>query len=163
MKEEESHPKEEEEGEDKMPWEFPQITSETLADQRVQEELGKRGAGERRVEFPISLSWVNVLDVFTNFKLQDPYAVDASGVGDTGAYYFIESIGYDFIKEQLKIIAIDMVWLLTQFCVLGDEDVIAGNWSDPASKEDRMFCYLGDEITGEFADGEAAKILISGQ
>ena len=144
-------------------WEFPHITSETLADQRMTEELRKRGAGERRVEFPISLSWVNVLDVFTNFKLQDLFAIDAAGVGDAGAYYFIENIGYDFIKEQLMITAIDLVWLLAQYCVLGDEDIIAGNWSDPASKEDRMYCYLGDEITGEFADGEAAKMLTSEQ
>lgn len=144
-------------------WEFPQITSETLADQRAWEELAKRGVGERRIEFPISLSWVNVLDVFTNFKLQDPFAIDAAGVGESGGYYFIENLGYDFIKEQLKVTAIDLVWLLTQFCILGDENVLAGNWGDPASKEDRMFCYLGDEITGEFADGEAAKLLMSEQ
>lgn len=144
-------------------WEFPHITSETMASQRMQEELRKRGAGERRVEFPISLSWVNVLDVFTNFKLQDLFAIDSAGGGDTGAYYFIENIGYDFIRERLIITAIDMRWLLTQFCILGDEDVLANNWSDPASSEDRMYCYVADEITEEFADNEPGKLLISGQ
>ena len=144
-------------------WEFPHITSETMADQRMQEELRKRGAGERRVEFPISLSWVNVLDVFTNFKLQDLFAIDAAGSGDAGAYYFIENIGYDFIRERLMITAIDMRWLLTQFCILGDEDVLANNWGDPAPSEDRMYCYVADEITGEFADNEPGKLLISGQ
>jgi len=144
-------------------WEFPHITSETMANQRMMEELRKRGAGERRVEFPISLSWVNVLDVFTNIKIQDLFAIDASGSGDTGAYYFIENIGYDFIRERLIITAIDMRWLLTQFCILGDEDLLANNWSDPASSEDRMYCYLADEITEEFLDNEPGKLLISGQ
>ena len=144
-------------------WEFPWITTETLADQRVMEELQKRGMGARTIEFPIALSWVNVLDVFTNFKLQDPFAVDAAGVGDPGAYYFVENIGYDFIKEKLMITAIDMRWLLTQYCVLGDEDILAGNWGDPASTEDRMYCYVADEITGKFADGEPGKLFTSGQ
>jgi len=147
-------------------WEFPHITSETLANQRMTEELRKRGAGERRVKFPISLSWVNVLDVFTNFKLQDLFAIDASGSGDAGAYYFIENIGYDFIRERLMITAIDMRWLLTQFCILGDEDAgklpIVKTWIG-AGMEDRMYCYVADEITEEFADNEPGKLLISGQ
>jgi hypothetical protein len=148
-------------------WEFPQITSETLADQRVKEELAKRSGGERKISFPISLSWVNVLDVFTNFKLQDPYAINWEGAGDPGSYYYVESIGYDFIKEKLMIDAVDLMWLLTQFCVLGDENALPPNWLDPAGdpidSHDRIYCYLADEITGEFADEEAGKMLISGQ
>jgi len=61
------------------------------------------------------------------------------------------------------ITAIDMRWLLTQYCVLGDEDILAGNWGDPASTEDRMYCYVADEITEEFADGEPGKMFTSGQ
>lgn len=134
-----------------------------MANQRMQEELRKRGAGERRVEFPISLSWVNVLDVFTNIKIQDLFAINKDGEGEIGGYYFIENIGYNFIRERLIITAIDMRWLLTQFCILGDEDLLANNWSDPASSEDRMYCYLADEITEEFLDNEPGKLLISGQ
>lgn len=133
-----------------------------MANQRMMEELRKRGAGERRVEFPISLSWVNVLDVFTNIKIQDLFAIDVTGSGDAGAYYFIENIGYDFIRERLMITAIDMRWLLTQFCILGDEDLLETNWAD-AGMEDRMYCYLADEITEEFVDNEPGKLLISGQ
>ena len=129
-------------------WEFPWISSETLACQRMFEELAKRGSGEKKVELSVSLSWINTLDIFTNFRLQDPYAPDVDGAGDVGAYYFVESIGYDFVRERLQIVAIDTIWLTSQFCILGDEDKIATNWVD-ATKEQQRYCYLAHAIEGE--------------
>lgn len=143
-----------------MGWEFPWITSSSFADQRAQEELMKRGKGDRSVEFKVPLHWVEDFDVFTDFLLQDPYAIEESGAGEEYHYYFIEGITYDFMKETLTITAIDLQWILGQFFIVGDENVIALLWAD-AEPLDKMYGYLCDEITGQFPDGEEGKMLMS--
>ncbi len=141
-------------------WEFPHTTSATLANQRAQEELMKRGKGDRTVTFKLPLHWFEDFDVFSDFLLQDLYAVDATGTGDTLHHYFVESITYDFMKEIIVITAIDLQWILSQFFIAGDENVIELNWAD-ASVLDRMYGYACDEITGQFASGEEGKMAMT--
>ncbi len=143
-----------------MAWQFYHVTTGTLADQRAQEELMKRGKGDRKVTFKLPLHWFEDFDVFTDFLLQDLYAVEETGVGEALHYYFVESITYDFMKETLVITAIDLQWILSQFFIAGDENVIALNW-DSASVLDKIYGYGCDEITGQFANGDEGKMALS--
>ena len=137
-------------------WEFPWTTSKSIAGMRAWEEIIKREGGDKKVEFIIPMYWVVKLDVFSDFQLQDPYAIDIDGEGERAHLYFIESIAYDFGKEQLKITAVDLGWLQRVQFLLGDEDTDPDNWED-ATKEERTKAYLPDERTGRFRDGERGK------
>jgi len=141
-------------------WEFPHITSSTLANQRAQEELMKRGKGDRSITFKLPLHWFEDFDVFTDFLLHDPYAIEETGTGEALHYYFVESITYDFMKEMIIITAIDLQWIISQFFIAGDENVIALNWTD-ATVLDKIYGYACDEITGQFANGEEGKMVMS--
>lgn len=138
---------------------FPWITLNALADQRALEELLKRGQGDLKVKFPLPLRWFGQLDALSNFRLQDTFGLSTSGAGEVGRYYSVESITYDLLEGKLDIIAADMQWLLRQYCVAGDEDALATNWSS-AGEADRMYCYACNELSGDFADGELGKILV---
>jgi len=137
-------------------WEFPWTTSKSVAGMRAWEEIIKREDGDRKVEFTIPMSWIIKLDVFSDFQLQDPYAINIDGEGERAHLYFIEGIQYDFGKEQLKITAVDLGWLQRVQFILGDEDVDPDNWED-ATEEERTKAYLPDERTGRFADGSRGK------
>jgi hypothetical protein len=67
---------------------------------------------------------------------------------------------YGLLSGRMLINGIDLQWALRQACILGDDNLQADNWSD-ASEYDRTFCYLCDELTGMFADGEPGKVLMS--
>ena len=137
-------------------WEFPWTTSKSVAGMRAWEEIIKREDGDRKIEFIIPMSWVDRVDVFSDFQLQDPYAISVDGSGERAHYYFVESIQYDFGKEQLKITAIDLGWLQRVEFILGDEDTDPLNWED-ADEEKRTRAYLPDERTGRFQDGRRGK------
>jgi len=137
-------------------WEFPWTTSKSVAGMRAWEEIIKREDGDKKVEFIIPMSWVARLDVFSDFQLQDPYAIDADGEGERAHLYFIESIQYDFGKEQLRITAVDLGWLQRVEFILGDEDSDPANWED-ATKDERRKGFLVDERTGRFQDGRRGK------
>jgi len=142
-------------------WEFPWTTSKSIAGMRTWEEIIKREGGDKKVEFIIPMHWVDRLDVFSDFQLQDPFAIDGSDLppeerGERAHYYFVESIQYDFGKEQLRITAVDLGWLQRVQFLLGDEDTDPDNWED-ANPEDKTKAYLPDERTGRFRDGERGK------
>ncbi len=141
-------------------WEFPNIKTVSLANQRTQEELMKRGMGDRSIEFKLPLYFFEEFDVFSDFLLQNLYAIEPTGEGEESHYYFVESINYNFMKETITISAIDLQWILSQFFIVGDENVIALNWTD-ASATDKLFGYLCNEVTGEFEDGEQGKMLMT--
>lgn len=140
-------------------WEFPWTDSQSMVQQRLLDELFKFGYGDQKLEFEIPLSWINDIDIFTNFRFQDPYGLSRTGAGETGRYYYVESIDYDFQAQKMKITAIDLQWLLRQYFILGDEDDLAVNWST-ANESERMFGYLCDEYEDKFADGEPGKKLV---
>lgn len=140
---------------------FPWITSETLMAQRAAEELAKRGEGDRKITFELPLRWIKDFDVFSDFRLQDPYEIGATElIWATDRYYFIESISYNFDGDNLVITAIDLQWLMSQYIIVGDEDELVDNWED-APSSDRKYFYACDEVTGKFENGDSGKIASS--
>jgi len=137
-------------------WEFPWTTSKSIAGMRAWEEIIKRERGDKKVEFIVPMSWVVKLDVFSDFQLQDPFAISIDGTGERAHLYFVESIQYDFGKGQLKITAVDLGWLQRVQFLLGDEDTDPDNWED-ASDEDKDKAYLPDEDSGRFRNRERGK------
>lgn len=144
-----------------MPQEFPWIRTGTLARQRETEELAKRGEGDRKITIEVPMNWINRFDVFSDFQLQDPYEIGATElVWAQGRYYFIESISYNFDGDKLVLTAIDLEWLMSQYIIVYDEDLLEDNWED-AKTHDRKYFYACDEVTGKFEDGESGKIASS--
>lgn len=141
-----------------MPQEFHWITSVSLVEQREAEELAKRGEGDRKIVIEVPLYWIGTFDIFSDFRLQDPYEIGATEILWSGdRYYFIESISYNFDGNKLIITAIDLQWLMSQYMIFGDEDELTDNWAD-ASGSDKKYFYGCDEVTGKFANGESGKI-----
>jgi hypothetical protein len=138
---------------------YPWTAHPTLVNQRIIEELAKRGWGDPKLYLSIPINWIDEFDVFDNFRFQDPYGLSSTGEGEQGRYYYIESITYDFFGQKMDIVAIDLQFLLMQYFIKGDENLLASNWS-AAGEADRMFAYKCDETTGKFADGESGKILV---
>ena len=130
-----------------------------LAAARLSEELYRYGYGNYKLSISLSLDYFNALEVFTNFRYQDPWGLSLTGAGEAGRYYYVESIEYNFLENRMDIEAIDLQWLLRQYLILGDEDELAAAWAD-AGESDRMFAYLCSETTGKFSDGEDGKILV---
>jgi hypothetical protein len=73
------------------PWKFPWITSSSFAEQRVLEDLLKYAYGDRRVKISIPLAYIDQIEVFDNFRLQDPYGLSWTKEGDLGRYYYVLS------------------------------------------------------------------------
>jgi hypothetical protein len=140
-------------------FDFPWTDSETLADFRAEEELLKLGFGDQRLQLKISTEHIDELDILSTFRFQDPWGISLTGGGDVGRYFYVEKITYNLMDNTMEIEAIDLEWLLREYMILGDEDEIADNWSS-ASEADRMWAYLCDELTWEFADAEPGKIMM---
>jgi hypothetical protein len=138
---------------------FPWTDSEDLVDMRCQEELLRYGYGCPRYKFDVALNWIDILDLFTNFKLQDPFGLDTTGVGDVGHYCYVESLTVDFEGRRINVIAADMSYILRRYIIPGDENAIASNYST-ASEWMKIYAYLCDETTGRFANGDVGKIAI---
>jgi hypothetical protein len=141
------------------PWDFPWTTSLSLVQQRLQEELAKAAYGRKKVQAEVPFSQYEDYDVFSNFRRDDVFAPSATGGGESGRYFFVESMDLDPINNKIGIIAPDLSWLLQKYCLLGDEDALASNWS-AATPSDKMFCYACDETDDEFDNGEEGKQLI---
>ena len=141
------------------PWEFPWTDDDDLASDRVTELLIRFGYGDFKISFTLPLSFMDDLDLLTNFRFQDPYGLSLDGSGESGRYYYVESIGYNLLEGTMDVTALDLTWLLMQYFILGDENAIPAAWLD-ATEPSRMYGYLCDEITGLFSDGEPGKILI---
>jgi len=131
---------------------------ETMVDQRALEELLKRGRGNPKVEFSLSMCFIDSIDIFTNFRLQDPFGVSQAGTGELGRYYYIERLDYDFMNHRINVKAVDMQYLLSQCIILGVCADIPPDWPD-ADEGQRMFGYLCDCATDAFPDGEPCKML----
>jgi len=140
-------------------WQFPYIITQSLVDQLIAEGLVEFSLGDPKLEFSVPIHFFDELDVFYNFRWQDLMGISSTGAGESGRYYFIESMTYDFMADKINIVAKDMQHILKGHFVLGDEGVIASNWSS-ATESDKMFGYLCDETDNRFADGEGGKALI---
>lgn len=140
-------------------WHFPFITSSTLVDLLVAEGLQQYSYGDPKLEFSVPLHFFDELDTFYNFRWQDLLGMSTTGAGESGRYYYIESLTYDFMGDKINVVAIDLQYILRRYFVLGDETTLASNWS-AAGEDDRMFGYLCDETANLFADGEPGKALV---
>ena len=141
------------------PWDFPWTTSETLVDQRAQEELLKLGFGNQKIIFPVSIEHLDQLEILENFKFQDPFGLHPTGLGEEDHRYYIESLTYDLLAGTIGITGIDLAWAMRQYFIYGDETVLSPNWSTAAEAE-KLWAYLADETTGKFADGDPGKQII---
>lgn len=142
------------------PWDFPWTTSTTFVQSRLTEELMKFGYGDKRLTVVLPLRFFDKLDIFSDFRFQDPFAPSAApGSGEIGRYYYVESVDPDPLNNRFTIKAVDFQWLLRQYCIAGDEGSLALNW-DVAPDADRMYCYACDEDDDLFDDDEPGKILV---
>ncbi len=145
---------------------YPFIISGDLIADFVAEALLKYGLGNPKVKFPVPLHFFDELDTFYNFRLQDPMGLSKTGAGEQGRYYYIESLDYDFMGDQIMVVAIDLQYILKRYFILGDETLLASNWNS-ASENDRIFGYLCSETEGpnsdlfQFADGAPGKALVN--
>lgn len=145
---------------------YPFIIAADLIADIVAEALLKYGIGNLKVEFSVPLHFFDKLDTFYNFRLQDLMSPSSDGAGEQGRYYYIESLEYDFMGDEIKVVAIDLQYVLKRYFILGDETLLASNWS-AASETDRMFGYLCSETEGpnsdlfQFADGAPGKALVN--
>ena len=140
-------------------WNFPWMISESFIDSMVQHKLLKFGYGDKKLSFKLPIDWLERLDIFDNFRYQDPYGLSTTGAGETGRYYYIESLNYNLLGNEIDVVAIDLQWLLRQYLIMGDENSLATNWS-AASEADKLYGYLCDETTSKFANSETGKIMI---
>lgn len=139
---------------------YPFIISSTLIDQLIAEGLVQYSHGDQKLKFSVPIHFFDELDIFYNMRWQDLMGLSATGDGEAGRYYYIESMDYDFMGDQINVVAIDMQYILRRYFILGDEGVRASNWSS-ASYDDRVFGYLCDETLWQFADGEPGKALVN--
>lgn len=144
-------------------WELPFIISSTLVDQLIAEGLVQYSLGSPKLKFSVPLHFFDEIDIYYNMRWQDLMGLSSTGAGEQGRYYYIESLDYDFMGDQINVVAIDMQYILRRYFILGDEAALASNWSS-AGEADRMFGYLCDEtanpIAWHFADGSPGKALV---
>ena len=147
-------------------WDLPWTDSEVLIEERIKEELLKRGQGDLKVEFTIPINWIDEFDILTNFRLQEPFGLDGSSDppeerGEAGRYYYIESLTYDFMNQTISIVAVDMQFILRQIMLVAHCGDVAEAWAD-ASEADRMYAYVGHCETESFeSDGSPLKRVAS--
>jgi len=141
---------------EQSPFELKWTTSEDVINTRISEELLKKGYGDRKAAFAISMNWVRDLNVLDNFQLQDLFAIDISGDGTSGYYYYIEQLSIDLVGGKIDVLAPDLQWLIRQCMIIGKSSELAEQWAD-ASEWMRVFGYIADCTTGQFSDGEPVK------
>jgi len=153
--------------ESQTPYHLPWTDSAVLVTKRLTDDLLKMGHGDRVIAFPVPIKWIDTLDIYTNFRFQDPYALSWTKAGDKGyRIYYIISLEADYQNQIINIEAVDLQWLLRQYMIIADCDDLSSQEWDSASEEDRMYAYICD-CTGEsgadeyeFPDGEPCKIII---
>jgi len=145
--------------ESQTPYSLPWTDSEDLVAQILLNDLLKMGHGDKTISFSVTIKWIDDLDIYDNFRFQDPFGLSWLKAGEKGRYYYIISLDADYQNQIINIVAVDLQWLLRQYAILGDEDELSDLWVN-AGEDERIYYYLADEIIGEFSDGEPCKILI---
>lgn len=136
--------------------------SATLIERLTDEQFLKYSKGDPKVEFTIPINWVDILDIFTNFRLQQPFGLDGDESkppeerGEYGRYYYIESLSYDFMNQKISIVGIDLQYLIGQCMIVPHCESVSEDWAG-ASESDKMYAYVGDCTEGKFADGSPLK------
>ncbi len=145
-------------------WDMAWTNSEVLIANRITEELLKRGQGDFKVDFSISMNWITAFDILTNLRLQEPFGIDGRTIppedrGEAGRYYYIESLTYDWMNQKLLVVAVDLQFLLRQIMIVAHCGDVAETWAD-ASETDKMYAYVGNCEADSFeSDGSPLKIV----
>ena len=145
-------------------WDMAWTNSEVLIANRITEELLKRGQGDFKVNFSISMNWITAFDILTNLRLQEPFGIDGRTIppedrGEAGRYYYIESLTYDWMNQKLLVVAVDLQFLLRQIMIVAHCGDVAETWAD-ASETDKMYAYVGNCEADSFeSDGSPLKIV----
>ena len=100
----------EQEGDSNLRW----TDSLTLAQLRVVEELTKFSEGYYKATFSLPFEMIDVLDIMTNFRFQDPFGIVAGGGGEFGRYYYVISLQPNHVDMTLEMIAVDLTWMIEQ-------------------------------------------------
>lgn len=137
-------------------WDFAWTDDDLLIDYRISEEFLKRRFGNYKVKFPIPINWIEQLDLFTSFRLQEPFGLDGLGQGEYGRYYYVESLTYDFQNQRIEVVGVDLQYILRQCMIVPHCGDVAETWEE-ASEADRMYAYVGSCATESFSDGEPLK------
>ncbi len=141
-------------------WEMPWTDSIVLVTERINEEFIKRGQGDLRVHITIPMNWIDEFDIFSNFRLQDPFGLSADGSGEIGRYYYIESLTYDFMNQRIAIVGIDLQFILRQIMIVAHCGDVADSWAT-ASEFEKLYAYVGSCATESFANGDPLKRVAS--
>jgi hypothetical protein len=138
-------------------WEYPWISDEDMASDLADEEFLKRGSGDKKISITLPINWIEELDIFSNFKHQDPYGIDPGDEGEREHYYYVESIAYNWMEGTMTITGADLTYILRQCMIIGRcSEMPEGGWPD-ATEWQRMFGFIADCTTEAFPDGEPAK------
>ena len=145
-------------------WDMPWTDSEVLIKERTLEELLKRGQGDFKVDFSISMNWITAFDILTNFRLQEPFGIDGRTIppadrGEAGRYYYIESLTYDWMNQTLLVVAVDLQFILRSIMIVAHCGDVAETWAD-SSEPDKMYAYVGNCDADSFeSDSSPLKIV----
>jgi len=125
-------------------------------EQRMREELLKYEFGYKKISFKVPIQMIDDIDIFTNFRYQDPFGLSWTKEGEKGRYYYVSSLTYDFQDRSIEVIGIDLQYLLGQYLIIGDCASISDDWLT-ASEHDRMYAYISDCATDRFSNGDPGK------
>ena len=139
-------------------WNVCWTRSPTWIKSLIRSALLKRGEGYRTADIVLPLWWMEKLNVHSSFKFQDPFGLSADGSGEVERYYYVEDLQYDIRAKKLRVKAVDLQYLLRQYLILGDETLIASNYSATSDTE-KMWAYCCDEISEKFQNNDPGKIL----
>lgn len=137
-------------------WDYPWISSAAYAAARMGEDMRRLAYGHRTVSFDLPLEFIERLDIFDNFRLQDPFDIHPTGAGNEGHYYYVTSLNYDFQNQKLGVVAEDLQWLMARCSIIGKCAELNGNYNT-ASEWQRTFSYIGRCAQGTFANGDPNK------
>jgi len=146
------------------PWHFPWLVSEIssggaglgLVEQRMREELLKYDFGYKKISFKVPIQMIDDLDIFTNFRYQDPFGLSWTKEGEKGRYYYISSLTYDFQDRSIEVVGIDLQYLIGQYLIIGDCDALPNDWT-LGSEHNRIYAAVSDCTTGRFSNGDPGK------
>lgn len=153
----------EKEMEPSTPWNLPWNISDDFVEQRIVEELLKYAYGYRKIKVTVPIAFIDDLDIFTNFRYQDPFGLSWTKAGEQGRYYYVSSLTYDFQAQTIDVEAVDMQYLLSQCLIVNTCATPRRIWpgstgtGSEASPEERMFAFVGVCATGQLPGGTRNK------
>jgi len=123
-------------------WEYPCVSCEDFAVLRAGEDLQRLAYGNRVVSFTLPIDFIDELEIFDTFILQDTFGLSPSGEGEEQHYYYVISLTYDFQNMTIGVKASDLQWLAGQCFIIGRCSELEHNYEN-ASQWMKVFGYIG--------------------